>query len=453
MMTAVKPSGVEGFGDIPENWDVKKTAFLFSFGRGLSISREDMSEEGIPCVHYGDIHGRFGFEVDPNKHKIGCIDERYLRTSRNALLKHGDFLFVGSSEDLEGSGNFTYLNSDTPAFAGSDTIILRAKANIDFRYFAYLFDSQAFREQIRTEVYGVKVFHLTQAIIKKCFTVVPPIEEQRAIAAILDDRCGQIDGIIADAERQVEILRKYRKTLIAETVTKGLDKTAPMKDSGIDWIGEIPKHWEVKRIKHSTSIMGSGTTPESGNADFYDGNIPWIQSGDLYNRDVILETEKTITPLAIKTCSALKHYQNDFIVVAMYGASVGNVAISKISGYVNQACCVLIPNKMNDGRYLYYWLKTCKDDLVRQSFGGGQPNISQLKIKNEPYLQAPFLEQQELADFLDEKCAEVDTLISEKQRSIEIMRQYKRSLIYEYVTGKKRIANWNKGGETHADKS
>lgn len=206
-------------------------------------------------------------------------------------------------------------------------------------------------------------------------------------------------------------------------------------------MGEVPNHWELKRIKHSTSIIGSGTTPESGNMDFYDGDIPWIQSGDLYGRDVITETEKTITPLAVKSCSALRPYTNDFVIVAMYGASVGNVAISKISGYVNQACCVLVPNENNDIRYLFYWLTTCKDDLVRQSFGGGQPNISQQKIKNEPYLQAPYGEQQAIANFLDTKCAETDALITDKQHSIEIMRQYKRSLIYEYVTGKKRVAH------------
>ena len=154
-----------------------------------------------------------------------------------------------------------------------------------------------------------------------------------------------------------------------------------MKLSGIDWIGDIPESWQVKRIKHCCTNIGSGTTPESSNLDYYDGEINWIQSGDLYERDTIITTEKTITQLAANSLTALKLYVADYVVVAMYGASVGNVAISKIDACVNQACCVLTPGNSNDVRFLYYWLVRCKEDLIQQSFGGGQPNISQEKIK------------------------------------------------------------------------
>jgi restriction endonuclease S subunit len=126
-----------------------------------------------------------------------------------------------------------------------------------FRYYAYLFDSQAFREQIQTEVYGVKVFHPTQQIIKNAFTVIPPITEQHAIAAFLDDRCGQVDGIIADLERQMELLRTYKISVIYEAVTNSI--------------------WTKKRVKYLASIF-SGATPSKEVSEFWDGDIPWISS-------------------------------------------------------------------------------------------------------------------------------------------------------------------------------
>ena len=440
-MAEMKPSGIDGFFNIPTDWEVNKMVYVFSFGRGLSITKEELQDEGIPAISYGDIHSRYGFEVDPAVNELRHVDPKYLKTSRGSLLQYGDFIFADTSEDIAGSGNFTYLNSHETTFASYHTITARANRPIDYRYMAYLFDSEPFRTQIRNSVSGVKVYSITQLILKNAKLLLPPLPEQSTIAAFLDDRCGQVDGIIADLEQQVEILRQYKKALITEIVTKGLDKSAPMKDSGIDWIGEIPAHWKLKRIKHGAGVIGSGTTPESGNMDYYDGDIPWIQSGDLYGRDVITETEKTITSLAVKSYSALRQYCNDFVIVAMYGASVGNVAISKISAFVNQACCVLIPDSNNDVQYLYYWLTVCQDDLVCQSFGGGQPNISQQKIKNEPFVQAPLSEQQAIADFLGRKGAEVDALITVKQRAADVMRQYKKSLIYEYVTGKRRVVS------------
>ena len=210
--------------------------------------------------------------------------------------------------------------------------------------------------------------------------------------------------------------------------------TTKMKDSGIEWIGEIPEEWEVKRVKYCCDTLGSGTTPESNNIDYYNGEFNWIQSGDLYKRDTIHITDKTITQLALSTYSTLKIYCADFVVIAMYGASVGNVAISKINACVNQACCVLTQGKNNEVRFIYYWLVHCKDDLIQKSLGGGQPNISQQTIKNETMLSLSLHEQTLIANYLDEQCGKIDSITADIEKQIEVLEEYKKSLITETVT-------------------
>lgn len=207
-----------------------------------------------------------------------------------------------------------------------------------------------------------------------------------------------------------------------------------MKPSGIDWIGDVPNEWDITKVKYRTSQIGSGTTPDSGNPLYYEnGCFPWIQSGDLYNADYIRDTEKKITELAVADFNALTWYEKEFVVVAMYGASVGNIAISQISSYTNQACCVL-KAKDDDLRYLFYFLSAGKENMLQMAFGGTQPNISQAIIKNLPYLDVPHNEQQAIADFLDKECAQLDSIAADLEKQIALLQQYKKSLITETVT-------------------
>ena len=207
-----------------------------------------------------------------------------------------------------------------------------------------------------------------------------------------------------------------------------------MKDSGVEWIGEIPEDWDVKRIKHAVVQMGSGTTPNSDNSNFYDGNIAWIQSGDLYNTPIITKTSKTVTEQAIQRCSALKIYHKPYIVIAMYGASVGNVSIASIDACTNQACCIIKPNDNNDIDYLKYWLEVCKTDFIRKSVGGGQPNISQDKVREQTYLCPSPADQQQIVHFLDRKCTAIDNAIEKTKKSIEKLEEYKKAVITKAVT-------------------
>lgn len=207
-----------------------------------------------------------------------------------------------------------------------------------------------------------------------------------------------------------------------------------MKDSGIEWIGEIPKDWKCCKVKYSTSFVGSGTTPTSSNQDFYDGDINWIQSGDLYKTVVVDTVEKKLTEKALKSFSALHIYQAPFIIMAMYGASVGNTAFSKIDACCNQACCCIKNNESFNLKFMFYWLDFAQIDFLGRAIGGTQPNISQDKIKNQYIVKPSLEEQQQIADYLDTQCSEIDATAEDIQKEISLLEEYKKSVITEAVT-------------------
>lgn len=207
-----------------------------------------------------------------------------------------------------------------------------------------------------------------------------------------------------------------------------------MKDSGIEWIGEIPKDWKCCKVKYSTSFVGSGTTPTSSNQDFYDGDINWIQSGDLYKTVVVDTVEKKLTEKALKSFSALHIYQAPFIIMAMYGASVGNTAFSKIDACCNQACCCIKNNESFNLKFMFYWLDFAQIDFLGRAIGGTQPNISQDKIKNQYIVKPSLEEQQQIADYLDTQCSEIDATAEDIRKEISLLEDYKKSVITEAMT-------------------
>lgn len=214
----LKDSGVKWTGQVPEHWDIKRFRNLFDFGKGLSITKENLQDEGIPCVNYGEVHSRYGFEVIPERDALKCVDSKYL-VFNNSMLNKGDFVFADTSEDIEGSGNFTYLNSSTRIFAGYHTVITRLKITAIHRYIAYYFDSLSFRNQIRNKVKGVKVFSITQSILKGTFVLLPNLKEQQQIADYLDTQTAKIDQAIALKTAHIEKLKEYKSVLINNVVT------------------------------------------------------------------------------------------------------------------------------------------------------------------------------------------------------------------------------------------
>ncbi|MCT7539592.1 restriction endonuclease subunit S [Aliarcobacter cryaerophilus] len=220
----MKDSGVEWLGEIPEHWEVSKLRFLFSFSTGLNITKANLiDEDGIPCVNYGEIHSKYGFQVNANKDSLKYVDKEYLITSKTSLLSEGDFVFADTSEDVKGSGNFTHVVGDSKIFAGYHTVIARLINNYNSRFFAYIFDSNIFRTQIQLSIKGVKVFSITQAILKNCLIWFPVIEEQQQIANYLDEKTLKIDILIEKSNKSIELLKEKRTALISAAVTGKID--------------------------------------------------------------------------------------------------------------------------------------------------------------------------------------------------------------------------------------
>lgn len=215
----MKESGVPWLGEIPEQWEVKKFRFCFNLTKGLTITKANLKNEGIPCINYGEIHSKYGFDVVPEKNLLQCVDKNYLETSAQSLIGRGDFVFADTSEDIEGSGNFTHLHSDTNIFAGYHTIIARLKRDAYYRFIAYFFDSMTYRHQIRQQVKGVKVYSITNAILKDTEIFLPPIDEQEKIVNFIENKLMVINTKIQKTKQIIALQKEYRTALISEVVT------------------------------------------------------------------------------------------------------------------------------------------------------------------------------------------------------------------------------------------
>ena len=206
------------------------------------------------------------------------------------------------------------------------------------------------------------------------------------------------------------------------------------KSSGIDWIGDIPEHWEMRKISRSFETIGSGTTPTAGSEEYYtNGTINWINTGDL-NDGILTSCKKKITELAFDKFSTLKIYPKGTLLIAMYGATIGKTAILDFEACTNQACCALADSKIFHSKYVFYWFLSSKTDIINLSYGGGQPNISQEIIRFLKLPSPTLLEQTAIADYLDEKTAQTDKLIAEKRRLIELLKEERLGVINQAVT-------------------
>ncbi len=214
------------------------------------------------------------------------------------------------------------------------------------------------------------------------------------------------------------------------------------KDSKIEWIGEVPDEWRLKKISHGFRKIGSGTTPTAGNQEYYlDGEYYWLQTGDLTN-GAINTTSKKITKKALEDFSTLRFYKPGSLVIAMYGATIGKVGLLNIETTTNQACCVLSEPESFISRYVYYWFTANKEIVISLGYGGGQPNISQDIIKTLR-LPCPSLEEQTvIVNYLDEKTAQIDNLIRKKQKLIELLKEERTAVINEAVSGEGK--NWQR---------
>ena len=427
-MTRMKESGIDWIGQIPEEWEVKDIKHIFEeIGSGSTpkSDNEIFYDGDINWIQSGDL-----YQTDTVTSVSKTISyQGFKSTSALKIYKHP---FIALAMYGASVGNVAISCIDA-CVNQAVVIMLGSSEKVGFGKYAI----EASKNNLIFSAQGGTQPNISQNLIKNWSIPQPDSSEQTKIADFLDKKTAQLDKAKALLEEQIQKLKDYRASLIYETVTKGLDKTVPMKDSGIDWIGQVPKGWGVKAIKYIFDEIGSGSTPKSDNEIFYDGDINWIQSGDLYQTDTVTSVSKTISYQGFKSTSALKIYKHPFIALAMYGASVGNVAISCIDACVNQAVVIMLGSseKVGFGKYA---IEASKNNLIFSAQGGTQPNISQNLIKNWSIPQPKNEEQVQIVDFLDKKTVQIDKLIQIKNQQIDNINKQRQSLIYDYVTGKRR---------------
>ena len=430
----MKESGIDWIGQIPEEWEVRAIKHIVETPVTDGPHETPvLYETGIPFLSAEAVKDGI---LDFN-YKRGYISLKDHERFKKKISPKKDDIFIVKSGAT--TGNVGIVNTDDIFDIWSPLALIRCNKTLAIQKYIYFYLlSTLFKAQVEFNWSFGTQQNIGMGVIERIKVILPPVSEQQKIADFLDKKTAQLDKVKALLEEQIQKFKDYRASLIYKTVTKGLDQTVPMKDSGIDWIGQVPEGWGVKAIKYIFDEIGSGSTPKSDNEIFYDGDINWIQSGDLYQTDTVTSVSKTISYQGFKSTSALKIYQQPFVALAMYGASVGNVAVSYIDACVNQAVVAMLGSseKVSFGKYA---IEASKSNLIFSAQGGTQPNISQKLIKNWSIPQPKNEEQEQVVDFLDKKTVQIDKLIQIKNEQIKNINKQRQTLIYDYVTGKRRV--------------
>lgn len=424
-----KDSGVEWIGEVPRHWEVRKIKTFSPVKRGAS-------PRPIDDPKYFDENGEFSWV------RIADVSasDKYLTTTTQKLSKLGSSLSVKRYPgdifiSIAGTVGKPIISSINCCIHDGFVYFPYLK-NMNTEFLYYIFMSG--QPYLGLGKLGTQL-NLNTETIGNIYIPYPSVEVQNLIVSYLNKKCSEIDNVISAQQKRIALLQELKQSVITHAVTKGLNPNVEMKDSGVEWIGEVPITWEVMKTSLAFKGIGSGTTPSTSKKEYYDEDGKyWLQTGDL-NDGIILDTCKKVSDIAIKVCN-LKFYPKDSVVIAMYGATIGKVGILGIKTATNQACCVLPANKHMIAKYTFYEFLACKPALLVSAIGGGQPNISQDTIRKQKIAVPPIEDQKSIADYLDKKCATIDSSISKAQYQVELLQEYKQSLITEVVTGKRKVS-------------
>ena len=420
-----KDSGVDWLGKIPSDWDLLKVKNIFRLVMKFAPKNNDCELLSV----YTDIG------VKPRK-ELEERGNRATTTDGYLIVEKGDIVVNKLLAWMGAIGLSDYDGVTSPAYD-----VLKPKMTIEGIFYHLLFRSPQCTSELKRHSRGIMDMRLRLYFDKFGDVVVPypNIEVQKKIVSFLAEKTAQIDQAIALKQQQIEKLNEYKQIVIQNAVTKGLNPNAPMKNSGVEWIGNIPEHWDVKKNTHLFNKIGSGTTPTSSDLSYYDsGDINWLQTGDL-NNDYIVATSRKINQKAMSKFSSLKLYDENSLVIAMYGATIGKVGLLKIKSTTNQACCVLGNSDKVFMKYIFYVMQFAKNHLISNSYGGGQPNINQDMIKNLRIPYPNLQEQEKIANYLDDLNEKIYKTSKGYQTQIDRLKEYKNILINQAVTGKIKI--------------
>jgi len=404
--------------------------------KGLTITKANLEEEGVPCVNYGEVHSKYGFRVNPEIHPLKCVDKQYLNSSPSALLERGDMVFADTSEDLDGAGNFTQSVGNQTLFAGYHTIIAKPYPTNSSDFLAYAIDSTEFRTQVRLAVKGVKVYSITQAILRNTDLWLPPFAEQSQIADFLDYETAKIDLLIEKQSVLIDLLKEKRQAVISHAVTKGLNPDAPMKDSGLEWLGEVPEHWRLKATKRLFTLVAE-SAPANNN---YELLSIYTAIGVRPRRDLEAKGNKATT-----TDGYWVVRKGDLIVNKLL-AWMGAIGVSEFDGVTSPAYDILrqrIPLVPQFYDYLFR-CGICLPEFRRWSRGIMDMRL-RLYFEELGRLVMPYpseAEQSEIVTYLKNKLRRFDTLIVDARRAIDLLKERRAALISAAVTGKIDVRDW-----------
>ena len=430
----MKNSGIKWIGEIPDEWEVKKVKHSF-------VRKNEKAMQENPTVLSLARSGVKERDISNNEGQLAESYYNYNPVDIDDLLINPMDLYSGANcsiSKVKGVISPAYIN-------------LRAKKNVSPVFYDYYFKVQYWTMAFFAHGNGVSFenrWTLNNETLQNYPIVAPSFETQQRIASYLDKKCSKIEETIQNQQQVIEKLKAYKQSLITEAVTgkikiqngKVCGKYESYKESGVEWIGKIPSGWETPKIQYISTIS-SGTTPNRSQPKYWNGDVNWIKTGELQNNR-LFEVEEKITQTAVKECS-LQILPLNTVLIAMYGQGKtrGMTALLKTPSTTNQACAALIVNsKKLSSDFLWHCLIGAYNAIRADAEGSGQPNLNSENIKKFHITLPSSIEEQEyICNYLDKKCTVIDTAIEQKQNLIEKLTEYKKSLIYECVTGKKEV--------------
>jgi type I restriction enzyme, S subunit len=417
----MKDSGVEWIGEIPENWEMKKIGNIY-YPRNEKVSDKDYP--ALSVTMQGILSQ---LETAAKTDNGDC----------RKLVKKGDFA-INSRSDRRGSCGVSPCDGSVSLI----NTILCPREKMNSSFYNWLFHTSMFSDEFYKWGHGIvdDLWTTRWQEMKNISIIYPPLSEQRAIASFLDSKCAEIDSLISLQETMISELQAYKQSVITEAVTKGLDKNVEMKDSGVEWIGEIPKKWKVCTLKNITKNGLQYGANENGL--FFDESLPrYVRITDIFENKLREDIQKQ--SLSEETAKPYILKDND-ILFARSGGTVGKSFIYKerygrcaFAGYLIRATI----NSSNSADYIYYYTESsCYAEWKSRIFI--QATIQNIGADKYSMMELPLpslSEQHSIATYLDSKCSEIDSLISIKQQKITELKEYKKSVIFEYVTGEKQV--------------
>lgn len=422
-MREMKNSGTEWLSDIPHDWTLSNIGSLYTM-RNVKVSDRDYPPLSVTMKG-----------VVPQLETAAKTDAHDDRK----LVRKGDFA-INSRSDRRGSCGI----ADRDGSVSLINTILAPRTKMNPDYYNWLFHSTSFADEFYRWGHGIvdDLWTTRWQEMKKIDVPVPSYEEQAQIASTLETECTKVDALIANQEAQIEKLKVYKQSLIAEIVTKGLDSNVPMKDSGIEEIGQVPTHWSIYRAKYIASSLekGSGITKENV---LENGDIQCVRYGEIYSKyDGGFSTTCSRTNLS--AVSSPQHINYGDILLAGTGELVEEIGKNIV--YLGAEPClaggdIIVMRHSQDPVFLNYAMNSISSQM-QKSKGKAKlkvVHISATNIGNVLIALPPIEEQIKIGKYLDVKCNNIDRLVEIKKQKIEKLNQYKKSLIYEYVTGKKEV--------------